>query len=63
VPEVSHQWRIVDLMAKLGITVVKSGRMLSSRVGVKPKSRQTWTESRSKVWPEETTTGSDIKDP
>jgi hypothetical protein len=32
-------------------------------VGVKPKSRHTWTESRSKVWPEETTTGSDIKDP
>lgn len=54
--------RIVDLRAKLGIKTEKSGIVPSGREGVKERSRQTWTEVRSNVWPEETTTGSNIRE-
>lgn len=54
---------MVDLRARLGMTVEKSGVVPSTRVGVNPRVLQTWTQARSKVWPEETTTGSAIKEP
>lgn len=50
------------LRAKLGITVEKSGVEPSGSVGMNPKSLHTCTEMRSKVWPEETMVGSNIKD-
>lgn len=61
--EFLHQLVIVDFMARLGISVEKFGWVLSWRFGVKFKSLQTWTVVRSNVWPEETTTGSDMKSP
>lgn len=39
---------MVVLMARLGMMVEKSGAEPSGRVGVKPRSRQTWIEIRSK---------------
>lgn len=54
---------MVVLRAKLGITVEKSVVDLSGKVGLKPNFLQISTEARSKVWPEETTTGSNIKNP
>lgn len=48
-PDLSHQLRMVVLMAKLGMTVEKSGRDPSPRLGVNFKSVQTWTARRSKV--------------
>lgn len=50
------------LRAKLGITVEKSGVEPSGSVGMNPKSPHTCTDMRSKVWPEETMVGSNIKD-
>lgn len=50
-------------MARLGMTAEKSGRVPSRRSGTKDKLRQIWTERRSKVWPEGTTTGSDMRKP
>lgn len=61
-PVLEHQLRIAVFRAKLGITVEKSGVEPSGRVGVRPKSRQTLTQVRSNVWPEDTTAGSDIRD-
>lgn len=57
-----HQLWIVLFRARLGITLEKSGSEPSWSLGVKPKPLQTCTVNRSKVWPEETTTGSDIKE-
>lgn len=48
----------MHLRAKLGIMVEKSGREPSGRVGVKARKLQASTQVRSKVWPEETITGS-----
>lgn len=59
----SHQLRIVFLRAKLGIIAEKSGFEPSGKDDVNPSSRHTCTEVRSKVWPEDTTTGSNIKEP
>lgn len=50
-------------MARLGITVDKSGWLPSWSFGANPRFRQTWTEIRSNVWPDATTTGSDIRNP
>lgn len=61
-PVFEHQLRIAVLSAKFGITVEKSGLDPSASVGVKPKSPHTRTHTRSKVWPEETTAGSNIND-
>lgn len=54
---------MVDFRARLGITEVRSGGGESTRLGVKFRALQTWTQTRSKVWPEETMTGSAIRDP
>lgn len=61
-PDLEHQLRIAVLRAKLGMTVEKSGLDPSASVGVKLKSLQTSTHTRSKVWPEETTAGLNIKE-
>lgn len=58
-----HQLRMVDLRARLGMMVEKSGVEPSERVGLKERERQARTELRSKVWPEETITGSDMREP
>lgn len=44
------------------MTVEKSGFDPSGSVGEKPKSLQTSMHTRSKVWPEETTAGLNIKE-
>lgn len=54
---------MVDLRARLGMRVEKSGVEPSDRVGIKERERQASTELRSKVWPEETMTGSDMTAP
>lgn len=61
-PDLEHQLRIAVLRAKLGMTVEKSGLDPSASVGVKLKSLQTSTHTRSKVCPEETTAGLNIKE-
>ena len=53
---------MVDLRAKFGIMVEKSGVEPSFRVGEKFKSLQTCTEMDSKVWPEVITTGSAMRE-
>lgn len=61
--DLRHQLRMADLRARLEITEEKSGGGESTRVGVKLRDLQTWTQARSKVWPEETMTGSAIREP
>lgn len=60
--EFLHHTRMVDLRARLGITEEKSGVDESGKVGVKPRALQALTQARSKVWPDETMTGSAIRD-
>lgn len=52
---------MAEFRAKLGITVEKLGRVPSESVGVNRRSWHTCTQRRSKVWPEPTTTASEIK--
>lgn len=53
-----HQLRMVDLRARLRIMEEKS-----AKVGVKPRGLQALTQACSKVWPEETMTGSAMREP
>ncbi|KAL9267303.1 hypothetical protein AKJ16_DCAP16356, partial [Drosera capensis] len=48
---------MVDLKERFDMMLEKSGTEPSGSGGRKPRSRQTSTQRRSKVWPEETTTG------
>lgn len=52
---------MVVLRARLGMRAEKSGDEPSGRVGMKERERQASTALRSKVWPEETMTGSDMR--
>ena len=61
--ELWHHLVIADLRARFGISVEKSGMVPSERFGVKFKFLQASTDTLSKVWPEETITGSAIRDP
>lgn len=57
-----HHLRMADLRARLGMRVEKSGVVPSGSWGVKLRFLQASTEERSKEWPEETMTGSDMRE-
>lgn len=59
---VRHQLTMADLRARLGMMVVKS-TVEWRVVGLKEREIQARTQLRSKVWPEETMTGSAISSP
>ncbi|BAU02379.1 hypothetical protein VIGAN_11189500, partial [Vigna angularis var. angularis] len=54
--------RMADLRARLGMRVEKSGVVPSGSCGVKLRFLQASTEERSKEWPEETMTGSNMRE-
>lgn len=58
-----HQLKMADLSARLGMTVVKSAAAPSGRVGLKERETQARTQFRSKVWPDDTITGSAMIEP
>lgn len=60
---VSHQLRMADLRARLGIKVEKSGVEPSDKMGLNWSDLQALTQLHSKLCPEETITGSAIRDP
>ncbi|RDX67442.1 hypothetical protein CR513_53687, partial [Mucuna pruriens] len=53
---------MADLRARLGMRAEKSGVVPSGSWGVKLRFLQASTEERSKEWPEETMTGSDMRE-
>lgn len=57
-----HHLRMADLRARLGMRVEKSGVVPSGSWGVKFRFLQASTAARSKEWPEETMTGSDMRE-